>query len=103
MDFVLKVWYKSINNKFKCCMCYTLNLNKEEKELIIKNITNNDLDEIKFLIKKNLNIPVNKYKGMNFMNGCVDLLENKVTILTDIYVTDCHFRSLKIEKLLNAE
>jgi hypothetical protein len=103
MEFVLKVWYKSNNNKFKCHMNYTLSLDKEEKELIIKNISINDLDEIKILIKKNLNIPANKLKCINCMNGCIDLLEKKITILSDIYVTDCYFRKLKIEKLLNAE
>ncbi len=100
MEILSKVWYKNFNIKEKYYREYKLDLNSEEEKILINKIDNNDLESIKIFIRNGINSYSDKFKSVNCINGCIDKTENKIVLLSHVYVTDCFFRLLKIEKLL---
>lgn len=103
MEILSKVWYKNFNVKEKYYREYKLNLNREEEIFLMDKINSNDLESIKRFVKSGITISSDKLKSVNCINGCIDKNENKIVLLSNVYVTDCFFRLLKIEKLLYGE
>lgn len=101
MEIVSKVWYTNLNVKNKYYREYKLSLSDNEKNKLIEFINNNKLDvvDVKNYIKSAIKLSKN-VKVVNCINGCIEIKNNKIILLSDIYVTDSFLRILKIEKIL---
>lgn len=101
MEIISKVWYTNLNVKKKYYREYKLVLPEEERFKLIDYINKNQLDtiDVKVYIKSAINL-AEKIKTVNCINGCIESENNKIVLLSDIYVSDSFLRLLKIEKLL---